>query len=150
MKKFLTSSLVVIIAAAVLYGCDKENAAPVLKDITGTWRYIGYSGGLAGFGFKPVDTLENYIQVDTANARIMFRSNGDQQCRNYTFEKKQDGTYLGLLTLSDTIYYDLKQLDVFLSHDTLSIYPHNWADAFESHYKISPAHFSWCTNNDGH
>lgn len=149
MKKILIAPLVFVLAAVLLYGCDKQADAPVLKDITGTWRYIGYSGGLAGFRFTPVDTLNNYIQIDTAGARIMFRSNNDQECRTYTFEKNEQGTYKGLLTLSDTVYTDMKQLDVYLSHDTLTLYPHGWMDAFASHYKISSAHFNWCTDDDG-
>lgn len=148
MKKFLTASLVVIVSAAVLYSCNKENTSPVLKDITGTWRYIGYSGGLAGFQFTPVDTLENYIQVDTASARIMFKSNNNQECRTYTFEKNSNGSFSGVLTLNESVYGDGK-LDVYLSHDTLSLYPHDWMDGFTSYYKISSAHFNWCTDDNG-
>lgn len=148
MKKILIAPLALVLAAVLLYGCNKENAAPVLKDITGTWRYIGYSGGLAGFKFMPVDTLENYLQVDTARARIMFKSNDDKQCCTYTFEKNNDGSFSGVLTLSEPVYNET-QIDVSLSHDTLTLYPHGWADAFASHYKISSAHFDWCTDDDG-
>lgn len=148
MKKFLTASVVLVIIAVCLYSCDKESAAPVLKDITGTWRYIGYSGGLAGFGFTPIDTLENYIQVDTASARIMFKSNNESECRTYTFEKNNDGSFSGVLTLNQPVYSET-QIDVSLSHDTLTLYPHGWADAFASHYKISSAHFNWCADDNG-
>lgn len=148
MKKILITSLALSLSVLLINGCTKNAApAPVITELTGTWRYIGYGGGFAGLRFMPVDTLENYIQVDTAGARIMFKSGTGQQCTTYTFEKNSNGSFGGLVTLKDTVFYNITKLDVYLSHDTLSVYPHNWADAFTSYYKISSAHFNWCASD---
>jgi len=146
MKKIIASALV--LASFVIWGCSKDGSShPVLTNVTGTWKFIGYSGGFAGFPFTPVDTVESYIRVDTLNARILFSINGQQQCTGYTFETKSEKPYYGILSLNDTIMYTTK-LDVYLNHDTLTVYPHDFADAFSSSYMPVSKHFNWCQPGD--
>jgi hypothetical protein len=134
---------VLAITGILLFSCSKDSIPPQLEGMTGTWRYIGYSGGFAGFPFKPVDTINLYLQVDTANRRILVNNNGTLQCSNYTFEKSPDGNY-GFLTLQDSIMYT-KKFTVSLLHDTLSLYPTDFMDAFASYFKPVNQHFNWCT-----
>lgn len=141
MKKQIITAFV--FAGLLAWGCSKDSSShPVLTSITGTWKYIGYSGGLAGFPFTPVDTVESYIQVDTLNTRIMFSVNGEQQCSGYTFDKDAS-PYYTLMNLTDTITY-ANSFEVHLSHDTLTIYPHNFADAFTASFVPTTKHFTWC------
>ncbi|HWB25959.1 MAG TPA: hypothetical protein VG738_10790 [Chitinophagaceae bacterium] len=146
MKKFFIVAL--ILTGVLLYSCSKNSSTPYPEGIGGTWRYAGFSGGLAGFRFTPVDTIDNYLQLDTANSRIMITDgSGYQACSGYTFEKGADGNW-GVLTLTDSITYTNK-FTVALFHDTLTLYPYNFVDAFTSYFTPSSKHFNWC-NPAGH
>jgi len=145
MKKLLIAALA--LTTSTIYSCSKDAAPPPeLTGITGTWQYIGYSGGLAGFKFTP-QPAQNFIQVDTSGNRIMFKS-GDtsQNCGTFTFQKDA-ANYGGLLTVNGNIFgSDLfgNRYNVSLNHDTLSLYPADCMDCFEAHYKAVDKHFSWC------
>lgn len=142
MKKDIAAA----IACAVLiaYSCHKTGAdVTPPASYTGTFQYVGYSGGLAGFKFT-LQVMKSYIQVDGDGWRIMY-NNADtaQGCGTYTFEKKDYG---GLLTISGDpgdVFVDNKYR-VQLQHDTLVFYPDNCADCFSTYYKPVNRQFNWC------
>lgn len=150
MKKLLIAAFACI--TLTIFGCSKNDTqAPILTSITGTWQYIGYSGGLAGFKFTP-QPAQNFIQVDADGNRIMFKS-GDttQNCGTFTFQKDA-ADYGGLLTVNGNIFgSDLfgNRYNVSLQHDTLSLYPADCMDCFEAHYKAVDKHFNWCSSDAG-
>lgn len=147
MKKLLIAAAACI--ALTIYGCSKNAApAPELTGITGTFKYIGYSGGLAGFKFTPV-SAENYLQFDTGGNKILFYS-GDtsQNCSTFTYAPFEN-SYNGLLTIKDNIFTGGNgfgnKYNVSFQHDTMSLYPADCMDCFEAHYKAVNRQFSWCT-----
>ncbi len=148
MKRYLIAAVVLISVSVV--GCFKDGA-PLPVDNSGfssTWKYIGFSGGLAGYPFTPVDTTEHYLQIDTIHSRILISVNGQQACSDYTIEKSSPEGY-SLLTLKDSITFT-RRFDIALFHDTLTLYPHGYADAFVSHYYPSAKNFTWCDTTGVH
>lgn len=143
MKKFF---IAVFVAGILIYGCTKESSVHVPEGITGTWKYAGYSGGFAGFPFMKNDTIETYLQLDTAQARILAHYDGKDVCTSYTFEGDSTG-YNGLLTTSDSLF-STNQFDVHLLHDTLTLYPHGFVDAFTAYFLPVSKHFTWCDGSN--
>ena len=134
--------LTVLIISVMALNCVKNDTAIPYNNFSGTWKNIGYSGGFAGLKFTPVpDSVKNFIQLD-AN-RILFNNNGIQTCSGYTFVKDSANAQTGLLTISDTTFA-IRQYDVSFQNDTLTLYPHNFADAFANHYAHNLQHFDWC------
>ena len=148
MKRYLIAAAVLISISVV--GCFKDGASLPLNNngSYNTWKYIGFSGGLAGYPFTPVDTTEYYLQIDTTNFRILISNNGQQACSNYTIEKSSPDGY-SILTVKDSITFTHK-FDVAMFHDTLTLYPHGYADAFVAHYYPSQKHFTWCDTTGIH
>jgi len=155
MKK--TIFAVIAVTTLIIFGCNKSGDAPAVTSITGTWRYTGYSGGLAGFRFTPVDTVESYIQADTTARRILANYNGQQGCSTYTFVPTLYActvpgvTLIGTINLNNTIQPlgSDSQFNVSIINDTLIVQPYNCADCFASYYVPVSKHFDWCTDTTG-
>jgi len=142
MKKIL---LTVVILSAAIFGCTKQETSVPYYGVTGDWKYIGYAGGLAGFRFTPApDTIKNYLQFDAT--RLLMNNGGIQSCTGYSFVKDSSAGYHGLLTFTDTTIYP-REYDVTLRNDTLVLYPHLFADAFETYYARSLKTFTWCAGS---
>jgi hypothetical protein len=138
MNRLVTALIVSVLAIS----CSKNDHYPASVGFTGTWKYIGYSGGLAGFPFTPVaDSVKNYLQFDAARALLNYGN--VQNCSEYTFVKDSAGNCSGLLTFKNTAIYP-NQYDVNLVNDTLVLYPHNFDDAFVSYYAPNLKKFDWC------
>jgi hypothetical protein len=75
---------------------------------------------------------------------VLFNTGGQQLCTTYAFKKDTTGN-TGLITFADPIG-PTTQYDVYISHDTLSLYPHGFADAFAAYYVPVSKHFDWCSN----
>lgn len=150
MKKLLIAALAC--TALTIVSCSKDNGpAPNLTDITGTFKYIGYAGGFAGFKFTSQEA-ENYLQFSSSGNQAMFKS-GDstQNCGTFTYQKNADD-YGGLLTFSKGVYGgDLfgNKYSASLLHDTLVLYPTDCMDCMEAYYKLVDKHFDWCPITPG-
>jgi len=147
MKKLLIAALA--FATLTIFSCSKNAApAPDLTGITGTFKYIGYSGGLAGFPFTAA-SFENYLQVDTSGNKIMFKS-GDtsQNCSTFTYVPFEN-SYNGVLTIHDNIFGGGdgfgNTYNVTLMRDTVALYPTNCFDCTTAYYKAVDKHFTWCS-----
>ncbi len=139
MKKIL---LTVVIFSAAMVSCSKQDTTVPYYSVTGSWKYIGYAGGLAGFKFTAApDSIKNHLQFDAT--RLLMNNGGTQSCTGYTFVKDSSAGYHGLLTMADTTIYP-RQYDVTLRNDTLVLYPHLFSDAFETYYARSLKTFTWC------
>lgn len=137
--------LLFIAACLSVLSCTKEGATNPdinIEKITGTWMYVGYSGGLAGLPFTPVSNSDNYLQLDSLSKTFVAYNGGVKSCGQFSFEADTSSYRLGLLTLDP--FPLTEKYDVYLSHDTLTLYPNNFADAFSSHYVISSKHFDNC------
>lgn len=156
MKKLLFAAIAA--TTLIIFSCNKTGDAPPLTNITGTWRYVGYSGGQPGLRFTPVDTVESYIQADTATRRILANYNGQQGCATYTTEPTYGCMVSGVtlsawFTLSNTIplgNYDENdtKFNVAIINDTLVVQPYNCIDCFASYYVPTSKHFEWCAAGD--
>ena len=83
---------IILLAACspfIFLGCAKEDVSysnsPV--SLEGTWNYIGYSGGLGGFPFTPVNSEGPYIQLGGTQLIITYGNQGPQKCMQYQFQK---------------------------------------------------------------
>jgi len=133
---------IAIAVSMLAVNCRKANNSISVENLTGTWKSIGYGGGFAGIGFTPEpDSINNYLQFDTT--RILFNTNGSQNCTAYTFIKDSAANFSGLLTFNDTTTLP-HQYDVKLNNDTLALYPHGVADEFTTYYARNLQRFSWC------
>lgn len=147
MKKLLIASLAC--TALTIFSCSKHAApAPTLTDVTGTFKYIGYAGGFAGFKFT-AQPAENYLQFSTSGNKAMFKS-GDstQNCGTFAFAKNAESNS-GLLTFSNGVYGGDafgNRYNASLLHDTLVLYPTDCMDCMEAYYKAVDKQFNWCTD----
>lgn len=148
--------LLILIPTTILlmYSCSKNGNTPPLTSITGTWKYVGYSGGIAGLSFQPQEK-NSYIQVDTVGNRILF-INGDQQdCTIFTAKPCFYCCTTPAVTLVDTVTlnnpvppgFDSKLL-VSVVNDTLIVAPLmiNCVDCTPLYYVPTTNHFNWCTD----
>jgi len=153
MKKLVLA--IITITGLTIYSCNKtgDSPAPILS-IAGTWHYIGYSGGFAGLSFQPADTIDAYIQADTATMRILASYNGQQACTNFTFFQSIIGcfgpptyAFTGNVTLSNTIPISQgTQYAIAITHDTLILQQPTCADCPTMYYVQSSKHFNWCAD----
>lgn len=61
--------------------CEKKSSLIQNNQYEGTWKYIGYSGGFAGFRFKLDLTKKNFLQLsDSAYINV---HEGQKQCGHY-------------------------------------------------------------------
>jgi len=135
-------------------GCKKVEAygSSLTKpaSVEGTWHYVGYSGGLAGFPFIPVTSGGSYIQATGIQLAVVSDDESIQKCMTYQFEADSNNNYQlrGLFTASDTSIMlpmeDMKTYYLTLSNDTLTLYPRQCADCFVAYYTPSLKHFA-CT-----
>lgn len=142
--------LLFIAACFCVFSCTKQDATNPdvnIEDITGTWMYIGYSGGIGGLPITPQHNSDNYLQFDSTSKTFVAYNGGVKSCGQFSFEADTSAYRLGLLTLDP--FPLTEKYDVYLSHDTLTLYPHNFADGFSSHYVISSRHFDNC-DKDAH
>jgi hypothetical protein len=145
-----------LFCSIIFASCKKgDNAnANLPANIEGTWDYIGFSGGLAGFPFTSANAEGPYIQIQGSLLLVTYGIQGQQKCMGYQF--KQDsivsGGYevSGVLTTRDTSFMlpmpDLKDYRATLSHDTLTLYPLQCADCFTTVYIPTSKHFT-CTGD---
>lgn len=133
-------SLIAIIA--ILSGCHKN--APATKDLEGTWKYIGFDGGLVGFRFTPA-TTETYIQFHGTG--YIKNTNGNQNCGSFSFIEDSNSVHVGLVIYDTSRIYSVSsnQYDAYLLHDTLRLYPHNTDDGFNTYYIPSSKHLAPCS-----
>lgn len=81
-----TVFLVIGVIAGILFlsssSCDHKKAIESLdQKYEGTWKYIGYSGGYAGFSFKKDTLHQKLLQIkDTSYVRL---NNGEKHCGTY-------------------------------------------------------------------
>lgn len=68
--------------------CEKKNSSKSGSRYAGTWKYIGYSGGIAGFRFKENFTQTHFLQLDDSTY-IEFNA-GQKRCGSYTVIAKLD------------------------------------------------------------
>ena len=143
-------SLLLLAVCCTVLSCTKQDGTdPVdqtnIEDVTGTWMYIGYGGGLAGTPFTPVPNSDDYLQFDSTSKTFVAYNGGVKSCGAFSFQADSSSYRLGVLTLDPFPLTD--KYDVYLSHDTLSLYPHNFSDAFSSYYVISSRHFDDCSKS---
>ncbi|WP_153796883.1 hypothetical protein [Foetidibacter luteolus] len=145
MKKLAVYILLTLTLGWVACSKDETNPTAPAPGVTGTWKYTGYSGGIAGRPFTEQDTVTYFIQFD--QSRYTSIRNGIQGCGTYSFEKDSAGSEvrLGLLRLSGEA--GAEDFDVYRRNDTLSLYPHNMADAFSYHFSYSLKQFDWCADD---
>jgi len=153
MKKI--SPAIAAITMLITCGCNKNSDAPILNSLTGTWQYIGYSGGYHGIPFKP-QLLENYIQFDTVTNAFLYKS-GDtlQNCTTYSLKNYGDGYgqgYIGTFALQKEIldnggWGGTGEYDVYMHHDTAVLYLHGCGDCYNIYYEATSKHFNWCADD---
>lgn len=154
MKKIFAAILAAMVF--ITFSCNKTGVTPAVTSITGTWKYVGYSGGLAGVPFTTDNAQERYIQADTVTRRILISYNGQQDCSGYTFEPNPFActvpgvTLVGQLTFSNKALFNGDSLfNVSIIHDTLVMGPANCADCNSSYYVPTSKHFDWCADTTG-
>lgn len=154
MKKILFS--LIVVAGLIIYGCNKTgDTPPAASTLTGTWKYVGYSGGIAGLSFQPVNNVEAYIQVDTAGSRVLTTDQGTQGCATFTASQCFFCCGTNAITLADTItlsnkvpFYNDTKLFATIANDTLRVSPllNNCVDCATSYYVLTSKHLDWCTD----
>ena len=147
MKK--ATEIILLIWAVCFVACSKDDETPSQTNtIRGSWKYIGYSGGLAGLPFTLQDSVTYFLQFD-ANRYTSIRNNV-QGCGVYTFEKDSVSNlpHVGLLYLSGENYPN--KFDTYLKNDTLTLYPHGMSDGFSYSFVYSLKQFDWCDSTEIH
>ena len=138
--------LIIIITTAIFFSCNK-NIQPTTNTFEGTWKYIGYSGGIAGIKFTAVNA-ENYLRFNSVN--YLENNSGNQFCGAYNFTKVNNSNYnlLGIITFDSAQVSPqfTNKYEIYISHDTLMLYPYQIVDGFESYYIPSSKQFDWCNN----
>lgn len=144
---------ILAVTTLAIFSCNKTGDAPAINNITGTWKYVGYSGGLAGVRFTTDNAQERYIQADTAALRILISYNGQQDCSGYTFEPNPFActvpgvTLVGQLTLGNTALFNGdNRFNVSIIHDTLVVASTTCIDCNTSYYVPTSKHFDWCSD----
>ena len=134
--------IVLFMAGTCTIACTKPETKTPVNTIRGSWKYVGYSGGFAGLPFTPQDSIVYFLQFD--ETRYTSVKNNTQGCGTYAFIKDTaaKAPYIGLLQLSGESYPD--KFDAYLSNDTLTLYPHGFADAFSYSFVYSLKQFDWC------
>ena len=144
-----------LFCSVIFVSCRKDEMvyqnSPV--SIEGTWNYIGYSGGLAGFPFISANSTGVYIQLK--GSQLIITSGEAAKCMEYQFKADSSSNsyyqLTGLLTTSDTSILlpmaDMKIYSVSISNDTLTLYPSMCSDCFTAIYTPSLKHFDCSDNN---
>jgi len=146
----------IAVTGLIIYGCNKTgDTPPPVSSLTGTWKYVGYSGGIAGLSFQPVSNVEAYIQVDTAGNRVLTTDQGTQGCATFTANPCFFCCTTSAVALADTItlsnkipFYNDTKLFATIVHDTLIVSPLtiNCNDCTASYYVPTSKHLDWCTD----
>jgi len=146
-----------LFCSIVFTSCKKDELpySNTPSSIEGAWSYIGYSGGLAGLPFMSASSSDLYIQLK--GSQLILKSGQASKCMEYQFKADSvtGNSYYqltGLLTTSDTSIMlpmaDMKIYNVYISNDTLTLYPSQCADCFTAIYTPSLKHFDCSDNNN--
>ena len=138
--------ILALFCSVVFASCKKDEIAHPNSHvpIEGTWNYIGYSGGLNGFPFISDNSAGIYIQLK--RTQFIITSGTASKCMEYQFtaDSVTGNSYYqltGLLTTGDTSIMlpmaNVKTYNVYISNDTLTLYPSQCSDCFNAIYTPS-------------
>lgn len=142
MKNFTAGLL--LLFALVFAACSKSPDTPSATHLNGTWKYIGFSGGLAGFPFTK-DTQSVYLQFDSTH--YITSTKDGLECGFYTYAT--DSTGNGTLTIITSAPETRSSFWVHFAHDTLGLYPAGIVDGMSAYYVPSNKHFE-CSGSNAH
>ena len=144
-----------LFCSVVFVSCKKDELVSTnsTASVEGAWSYIGYSGGFAGLPFMSANSAGIYIQLK--GTQFIITSGTASKCMEYQFKADSviGNSYYkltGLLITSDTSIMlpmaDVKTYNVYISNDTLTLYPSQCADCFNAIYTPSLKTFN-CSDN---
>lgn len=92
-----TLSLIIAAMTGCLFlsssSCDHHKSANSVKQkYEGVWRYIGYSGGYAGFPFKKDSLRQSFLRIKDSTYTLSTK--GQQQCGVYHVVSKIEHGYV--------------------------------------------------------
>lgn len=61
--------------------CENKNIKKANNKYLGTWHYIGYSGGIAGFSFRPDASKNNFLRL--MDSTYINLQQDEQKCGTY-------------------------------------------------------------------
>lgn len=139
-KSFLLIALPVVLFAA----CTKDTAAnafPADSGLqSGSWRVIGYSGGIGGFVYTRYTGKPFYIQF-MANNRYSLITDTSQACGTWKIKDTLQQTLVTTQLAGSMAWTSIAELH----HDTLILLPYDIMDGQVSYYKHSTYQATACS-----
>ncbi|MFT3825843.1 MAG: hypothetical protein QM731_18130 [Chitinophagaceae bacterium] len=141
MRPAIVLACFLLMAAA----CKKSGDKITISSINGTWKYIGYSGGLAGFKLTGVEHPFYIAFKDATRQYTITEEGGYTFCGSYTLD--YDSLYHTPLVILDRKLLSDSLYEISFKENQLRLYPHYWADAFMYHFEARPESLKACNKS---